>query len=113
MFRSAERKKDKNERSIYIAKEFYDLELSKTEDEKYHQLVKFLFGDNTTGEPLENVLKIKKQIKYSEFCNLMAMAKEKNIKLLEQLLRLENYTPDKPYQSVNLTIQNWIKTAKK
>lgn len=68
----------------------------------YEQYIDFIFGQHKDNcEPLMNVLKIKNQLTYNQFCSLIA--KNKNLKPL--LLALNNYTK---FKSIYLTLNNWI-----
>lgn len=98
--------KDKNNKDI--VKLFYDSEKEKTNDENYHNFVNFIFGDNPLNKPLEKVLATPEQVNYNNFCNLMAIAKEKKRKLLDTVLDYENYE-GKKYKSLYITLRNWLK----
>jgi predicted transcriptional regulator len=101
-------KNDKKKKNIDTIRIFYDSELEKTTDEFYHNFVKFIYGNNPLKKPLDKVLKTPEQISYDNFCSLMAIAKEKNRKLLDTILDYENYK-GKEYKSVYLTVRNWLK----
>ena len=88
---------------------FYENEKALNNDPLYAEFVDFIFGKNSTGEPLDNLLKIPKQLKYSEFTSLMALFKEKNKKLSDGILKLANSKKTNEFQSINLTLQNWLR----
>ena len=95
-----------NENENY--KIFYEKELKKTKDENYHKLVDFLYGNNPTGKKLNNVLKIPEQLTYEGFQMLYNKSKERGKKLSSEILSLQNYSPKRPYTSLQLTLSKWL-----
>lgn len=77
--------------------------------EKYKSFVEFIFQRNPTNEPLTNVLKMPKQITFTQFTKLIAKADLKRESLPDMLLSLDNV---KQYhhgkKDVYLTLNNWL-----
>lgn len=91
---------------------FYDLELTKSNgDPEYLKFVKFLFGDNGTGRPFRKLLAMNDQIGYEQFVSLKKIAVENEVKMLDTVKNLENYSK-KTYTSFYLTLNNWLKPKK-
>lgn len=100
--------KQETKNNIYRFNSFYDEQIEKSSnDENYLKMVEFIFGQNPLEKPLKNVLSTEAQISYKNFCSLMAISKEKKVKLLDVLLDFENYK-GKKYTSVYLTIRKWM-----
>jgi hypothetical protein len=93
--------------NIDTTKKFYENEKSKTDDQKYHTFVDFLYGQNPVLRPLERCLKLPKQVSYKSFCHLMAKAQKNKKKLLEITLDLDNYNKGN-YTDLSLTLNKWL-----
>jgi biotin operon repressor len=104
--------KEVKNKYLYSAKKFYDLEKEKTTDELYHGFIDYIFGNNPTETPLKNVLKIEKQLNYKSFCSVMAKSREKGVKVLDIIMKIDNYSKGK-YSNLYRTILNWVENEKK
>ena len=93
----------------YIYSEFYDSEISQTENSTYKDFVKFLFGQNIDKKPLYGVLSIKNQLSEKQFELLLAKCNG-NKKLIGDIVtKIDNdkkYYKDKT--SLYRTVLNWI-----
>jgi uncharacterized protein YdaU (DUF1376 family) len=94
----------------YTYSEFYDFQIELSQNnEGYLKFVKFIFGENETGEILKGILSIPKQLTFEEFCTCKQLASENKKLISETLLKIEN---DKKYykgkKSLNLTLKNWL-----
>lgn len=102
---------DNDIKNKIIYNSFYDSEIEKSINEplieKYQSFVKFIYGNNPTGEPLKNCLKLD-QVKYKSFEKLIEKSKESGKPILDTLLSLEN-KKDAKYKSLTLTLNNWLK----
>lgn len=93
----------------YIYSEFYDSELSNTQNEDYKNFVKFLFGNNVSGKKLTGVLSIKNQISVKEFETLLLKSNGDKKTIGDVLMKIDNdkkYYKDKT--SLYRTVLNWI-----
>ena len=88
---------------------FYDNQIQKTTNEKYHAFVKYLFGENMLKKPLSGVLSITDQLTADEFEKVMEACERKNKKIGDMLTKIEN---DKKYYkgktSLYRTLLNWV-----
>ena len=87
------------------------IELNKEEGllDKYILLVKYLFGENALGCPVEHILKLQNQLKFDEYKNLFKAAHAKNLsisELLDSWVNSPKYSKGKA--SIYLTLNNWI-----
>lgn len=99
------KKKEENVNN-YKYNKFYDEQIKESKDDvKYTAFVEFLFGNNILDKPLNKVLKMSDQIKYKRLDSLLNVYTPAQIK--EKILGVENAT--KKYNSLNLTITNWLK----
>lgn len=93
----------------YIYSEFYDSEISQTDNSTYKDFVKFLFGQNIDKKPLYGVLSIKNQLSEKQFELLLAKCNG-NKKLIGDIVtKIDNdkkYYKDKT--SLYRTVLNWI-----
>ena len=93
----------------YMYSEFYDSELSNTQNEDYKNFVKFLFGNNVSGKKLTGVLSIKNQISVKEFETLLSKSNGDKKTIGDVLMKIDN---DKKYWkdkiSLYRTVLNWI-----
>jgi len=103
-----ERKVNKEDiENTYI--NFYESELSQTDDENYHTFVKWLLGENEIGRSFEKCLKLKDQIGYKQFCLLKDLSKEHGTKISDKVRDLENKFDKYKPKSFSLTLINWMK----
>ena len=102
-------KDNKVNNNKYIYSEFYDSEISQTENSTYKDFVKFLFGQNVDKKPLYGVLSIKNQLSEKQFELLLAKCNG-NKKLIGDIVtKIDNdkkYYKDKT--SLYRTVLNWI-----
>ena len=95
----------------YIYNEFYDLEIENNSEcekiEDYKKIVTFIFGNNVSKIKLDGVLKIKNQIKYSEFISLMNVIDIETLKL--NLYSIQNNKAYQKRESLYLSFLNWAK----
>lgn len=103
-------KEIKGKRKHYIYSEFYDSEIEKSNNNSdYVKFVRFLYGGNDTDKQLSRVLSLRDQLTYSQFEKILTKAIEKNKKLKDMLLDLENvkkYTTGKV--SMYSTLNSWL-----
>jgi len=77
--------------NVFIYSEFYDNQIKLSENNSdYIKFVKFLFGGNDIEKRLNRVLGLKDQLTYSQFEKILTKSIEKNKKLRNMLLDLEN-----------------------
>lgn len=111
--------KDKDKDNIYTPKQFYELEKKKAEGkykDKYFQFIDFLYGKNDMNDEFIEVLKLKKQMTYEQFCKLMDKIGVINNQKGEQKLKMQDMLMDmynKPsYLKGRITLygilNNWI-----
>lgn len=103
-------KEIKGEVKKYKYSEFYDSEIEKSnENADYIKFVKFLFGGNDTDKQLKRVLSLRDQLTYLQFEKILTKSIEKNKKLKDMLLDLENvkkYTEGRV--SMYSTFNSWL-----
>lgn len=103
-------KEIKGERKHFIYSEFYDSEIEKSNNNQdYVKFVKYLFGGNDTDKQLKRVLSLRDQLTYSQFEKILTKSIEKNKKLKDMLLDLENvkkYTEGRV--SMYSTFNSWL-----
>jgi hypothetical protein len=112
----AKRSKGKESKvnNIYLSPvEFYKSELEKSlNNQEYKKFVEFLYGkSDKNNEKCENVLSLRKQLKYYEFLKLRSFWSEKlNSKPLRDIVSdMENYKVLRSkYTSFYLTLRKWI-----
>ena len=104
-------KNDKERIKKYIYSAFYDLQLEGSTDPMYESFVKFLFGENDLGRPLNKLLKMDDQIGVKQFEKLKATSEETGRKILDTCRDIENYTK-KTYSSFYLTLNKWLKNVR-
>ena len=76
----------------YIYNAFYDSELEKSNsDPNYQKFIETLFGNNGLHNKLESVLKLRDQLSYKQFCDLMTLKKKHGIVFAEVLTEMENW----------------------
>lgn len=97
------------EQNIYTFSEFYDTQISQSENQTYKDFVKFLFGNNIDKKPLNGVLSIRDQLTEKHFELLLSKCGG-NKKLIGDIVtKIDN---DKKYwkDKTNLyrTILNWL-----
>lgn len=97
------------EQNIYTFSEFYDTQISQTNNQVYKDFVKFLFGENIDKKPLTGVLSIRDQLTEKHFDLLLAKCNGNKKMLGDTVTKIEN---DKKYwkDKTNLyrTILNWL-----
>lgn len=92
---------------IRMNKEFYIAEKGKTDNEKYHNFVDYLLGENGVKRPYLKILKMKDQVSAERFEELLYIAAENGTGIINKIDSIEN--SDRPYVSFNLTLTNWLK----
>jgi hypothetical protein len=118
-----EKKKKKyiKKNPVLLAEHFYMTELQKASNvlikderddslKKYEMFVKFILGNNTTGEKFTGVLSIPNQINFDSFRKLNQKAKEYKTDIFQKICAIEN--TEKYYKgkkSLYLTLLNFIK----
>jgi hypothetical protein len=102
----------KNNKEV-LYKDFYELELSKTEDQNYHNFVKWLLGENENEQPFKKCLGLDNQIGYKQFCNLKGLQQKYGQKISQKIIDLENGFEKYKKTSLNLTLINWMKREAK
>ena len=92
----------------YIYNSFYDSEIKKTDNPKYEQFVKYLFGNNKLKIKLSGVLSITNQLKVDDFEKVLESCEINKKKIGDIVTKIEN---DKKYfkGKTNLyrTLLNW------
>ena len=92
----------------YIYSQFYDSEIKKTDNPKYEQFVKYLFGNNKLKIKLSGVLSITNQLKADDFEKVLESCEINKKKIGDIVTKIEN---DKKYfkGKTNLyrTLLNW------
>lgn len=119
---NADEIRDKKERGtgktiIEKVREFYQEEFKKGEGKDHYiaycRFVGIIFNEkyeNPLGEPMVHILKIPKQVTYTQYENLSKEAKLRGVKildLLDSMINKPNYVKDA--KSLYLTLLNWIK----
>ena len=93
----------------YIYNAFYDSEIKKTDNPKYEQFVKYLFGNNKLKIKLSGVLSITNQLKAADFEKVLESCEINKKKIGDIVTKIEN---DKKYfkGKTNLyrTLLNWL-----
>ena len=93
----------------YKFNSFYDHELSEHPSPEYENFVKFLFGDNDSKKPLDNVLKMQEQCTYNEFVTIhnLSMRLKKDWKPV--ITQMDNWKElNKKNKSIQKTCCNWM-----
>lgn len=88
--------------------QFYDNQISKTDNPKYHHFVKYLFGENMLKKPLNGVLSIAEQLTSDEFEKVIEKCDANKKKIGDILTKIEN---DPKYykgkKNLYRTLLNW------
>jgi hypothetical protein len=87
---------------------FYDNEILLAANPEYEMFIEFLYGENETGEPLKNVLKLPKQFSYKKWQNLKSEYFDRGVKVTPIILAMENYNKLQNNTDAYLTCRNWI-----
>lgn len=102
--------KDKDKDKVV---DFYKSEISKHSEmdgiEYYKKFVKTLYGDNTTGEPLESVLKMDQQVSYKQYLKIHNDTIDYGIEYEPILVSMNNWKRLSNNTSVQATLLNWMK----
>lgn len=78
-------------------KQFYDEQLELSEnDSQYKLFISWLFGDNFYKRPLNHVLKMREQVNWDQFPNLVKINKDTGIKIKPLLEELEKWIMSNP-----------------
>jgi len=95
------------------SKKFYQNEIEPNKSdphiEGYRLFANYLFASNPFKKPIIHVLKIEKQLEFSEYSRLLSKSAYNHNYLIDILAQLSNnkkYTKDK--ESIFLTINSWI-----
>jgi len=105
-------KQEYKEDKKYIYSEFYDLQIEEANDPMYELFVKFIYGANDLGRPLNKLLKMQDQIGYKQYLKLKETSDETGRKIYDTCRDLENYTK-KTYSSFYLTLNKWLKNVRR
>ena len=74
----------------YIYSQFYDSEIKKTDNPKYEQFVKYLFGNNKLKIKLSGVLSITNQLKVDDFEKVLESCEINKKKIGDIVTKIEN-----------------------
>jgi len=108
-----ERKGKENKVNKYIYNNFYDNEIKKNKNEqfldKYLLILKLIFGVIGVNNKLDSILKLQNQLTYNQFINLYAKCQEKNVKLSDLLIKMDNWKDlNKKNKGISSTAHNWL-----
>ena len=94
----------------YVYNQFYDEQLKLSEnDPSYRLFISWLFEDNIYSRPLDAVLKMKEQLSWKQFPNLLKIHKDTGVKIKPSLEDLENWAM-KEKKSKDRTIIGTLRT---
>ena len=92
----------------YVYSKFYDSEIKKTDNPKYEQFVKYLFGNNKLKIKLAGVLSITNQLKADDFEKVLESCEINKKKIGDIVTKIENDTKYyKGKKSLYRTLLNW------
>jgi hypothetical protein len=97
---------EKKEDIKYTYSQFYDSEITKSDDDLYLMFVKFLYGENDIERKLTKILSMKDQLTAVQFEKLRKKSVETGGKIKDVCLKIENNKVK--YSSVYLTINNFL-----
>jgi hypothetical protein len=95
-----------NDTVKYTYSKFYDNEISIAQNETYEKFVKFLYGDNDLNRQLIKLTKMRDQVTFAQFEKLRAKAIEKEKRITELCLKIENNKHT--YASLYMTLNDWL-----
>jgi len=86
------------------------------DDPGYKSFIMFLYGKSEHNDTrCDNILAIKEQLTYKQFILIQNLYKSCNLdkSLREIVLSMQNHKDIRKKQSLNLTLQNWLRNEAK
>jgi hypothetical protein len=104
--------KVKDSKVNYIYNEFYDSEITKSEqDQNYIRVVKMLFGENNLKIPLSVLLKMPTQLSYSQFQKIWFMKEKYKFSITQIFEKMQDWGNPKHRTTIYGTFQTFAKTS--